>query len=80
MKKNKFCWDKMFKIPVRKETNCKKCIHYKVCRFTMDKFCINYIFGNSDNEPESCLGCVHRYTRFPAERIPCFKCKYFRRK
>ncbi len=78
MKKSLPC-DKLFKLVVRKESNCKKCIHDKICRYNIGDFCRNYEFERPTKIMQ-CNSCLHRDTRFPDHNIPCFRCKYFRRK
>lgn len=60
---------------VMEESNCSECIHKKVCKFSMEEFCINYKFGTSQHN--GCQGCLHRFTRWDKDPIPCFKCKFF---
>ena len=67
-----------FKIDVKDEDQCSKCIHWSVCIGNMEKFCLNYCFGTNQGQPYSCEQCIHRYTRWNKDMIPCFKCKFFK--
>lgn len=60
---------------IDEETKCQDCIHKKVCASVMEHRCINYTFGTS--EFRGCQGCVHKYTRFDKDPIPCFSCPDF---
>lgn len=60
---------------IDEETKCEDCIHKKVCAVVMEHRCINYTFGTS--EFRGCQGCVHKYTRFDKDPIPCFSCPDF---
>jgi hypothetical protein len=57
------------------ETDCSKCIHNEVCGHDMEKRCENYQFGTSPNR--GCQSCLHRFTRFHSESVPCFSCPWF---
>ena len=69
---------------IKKETNCRECIHSEVCSlgtFQMDKKCINYEFGTSEYDMNSCLSCINKFTRFDEKQsIPCFKCRFFKKR
>ena len=71
------------KFKIDKETDCSKCLYKKLC-FILQKsvsyeiLCKNYKFGRSDYE--GCHSCLHKFTRFDKETIPCFICKYFKEK
>lgn len=79
--------DCKFNVLVKKESQCKKCIHEKPCvriqhPNSYEILCLNFDFGRSDGS-QSCIKCLHRYTRYPKSEknsIPCFRCKYFKRK
>jgi len=64
-----------FKKEIDEETDCNKCIHKKVCMRDMPKRCINFEMSNSN--AFSCGTCVHNFTRFSRNSIPCFYCKDF---
>ena len=64
-----------FNVEIEKETICQSCIHNKVCDHDMEKRCANYEFGTSQHR--SCLSCIHHYTRWDKESIPCFTCPDF---
>jgi len=66
-----------FNKKVKKETNCVECVHNKVCRYDLAERCFNYEFGTSEGKLDSCPSCIHRYTRWRQDNIPCFKCKDF---
>ena len=66
---------------IDEESNCKKCIHHRVCRYDMAEFCVNYKFGTSSAKPiDTCESCSHKYTRYDKEPIPCFLCKHIEEK
>lgn len=77
IKKHWLYGDCKFKVDVREEDSCGKCVHWRVCKRSMEDFCLNYDFGTS--EKTTCDGCIHRFTRYinDEERIPCFKCRFF---
>ena len=58
------------------ETDCSKCIHREVCDYNMEKRCANYEFGASG--ARGCQSCLHRYTRYDKDNVPCFTCPWFR--
>jgi len=64
------------RIRVKEETDCRRCIHHKVCRIDMEKRCANYEMGTS--EYPGCAGCIHRFTRWDRDGIPCFYCEDFK--
>ena len=66
-----------FNVEVIEEDKCHECLHAIVCARNMEKFCLNYDFGNSE---EGCQSCIHRFARWDKDKIPCFKCKYFSKK
>lgn len=66
-----------FNVIVKKETSCSKCLHHKICKLDFSNFCVNYIFGTS--EFECCQSCLHRFTRYDRNSIPCFRCNNFRK-
>ncbi len=68
---------------IKKETECMRCIHFKVCNIAnvwkdkLENMCINFTFGNSSAH-YSCGNCLHRFTKWDKKQpINCFKCKYF---
>lgn len=66
-----------FKIEIDAETNCDKCVHRLVCdKNNKLERCSNYVFGTSEGD-ESCRSCLHRYTRWDKDSVPCFHCKNF---
>ena len=65
-----------FNTPIKVEDDCVKCLHNKVCNRSMDKRCENYEFGSS-SDLNCCQSCIHKYTRYDKDKIPCFKCKDF---
>jgi len=67
-----------FKREIDEETDCGKCIHREVCDRNMEKRCENYKFGTS--EGRSCQACLHRYTRYDKDSVPCFSCPWFEEK
>ena len=69
-----------FKKEINQETKCQPCLHRKVCSFNMEKRCVNYEWGTSEHKPEHCYSCVHHYTRFDKDSIPCFRCNDFLKK
>lgn len=64
-----------FNKPIKIETDCTKCIHNKVCDHVMEKRCVNYEFGTSVGS--GCVACIHRFTRYDKDKIPCFHCNDF---
>lgn len=60
---------------IEAETDCARCIHGEVCDRNMEKRCDNYKFGTS--ESRGCHGCLHRFTRFDKDTVPCFTCHWF---
>ena len=66
-----------FKREIDEETDCGKCIHREVCDRDMEKRCENYVFGTSAAEGRSCQSCLHKYTRYDKDRVPCFSCPWF---
>lgn len=79
--------DCKFNVLVRKETECKDCVHCKPCvkiqhPNSYETLCLNFHFGRSDGQC-TCVKCLHRFTRWAKEekdKIPCFRCRFFRRK
>lgn len=75
------------KVKIKKETQCSKCVHVNLC-FTLTHnsrgsyfkdVCINYNFGTSAGQ--GCQSCLNRFTRWDGkDSLPCFRCKFFRRK
>ena len=60
------------------ETNCKKCIHNKVCNHQKERQCINFWLGTTTEK--GCMACTHRFTRYDkVNKIPCFKCNDFKK-
>lgn len=57
------------------ETDCSKCIHKKVCARAVEQRCVNYAFGCSSER--GCHACLHHYTRWDKDSVPCFKCDDF---
>jgi hypothetical protein len=58
---------------VKVETDCRSCIHDKVCHHDNEKLCVNYEFATSAEH--GCYGCIHKYTRWDTKQpIKCFKC------
>jgi hypothetical protein len=71
------------KFQIDEETNCNQCIHLKLCNKlhvpeSMESLCKNYHFGTS--QYRGCGGCLHRFTRYDKDKIPCFICKFFEEK
>jgi len=66
-----------FKVDVSVEDECHKCIHWPVCNRDMESFCLNFNFGTTQGQIGSCDRCIHRFTRWDKDRMPCFKCQYF---
>jgi len=66
-----------FNIYVESETKCKECIHRHVCNYNMAKRCVNRTFATSS--ATGCGGCIHRYTRWDKDHVPCFQCNDFLR-
>jgi hypothetical protein len=44
----------------------------------MEKRCINHNWGSS--EGSGCHNCLHKYTKWDKDAVPCFKCKDFKPK
>jgi len=65
-----------FKHPVAVETKCGECVHKKVCGYDMTKRCANYEWSTSVG-PTGCHQCIHRFTRWDKDSVPCFKCADF---
>lgn len=63
-----------FAVEVDTETKCSTCLHIEVCNIDMEKRCSNYSCGNSDR---SCPGCIHRFTRYDKDHVPCFHCRWY---
>ena len=57
------------------ETNCGACLHRKVCARVMEERCENFHFSTSQGK--GCSACLHRFTRFDREAVPCFLCPDF---
>ena len=57
------------------ETQCKDCYHVEVCDKDKEKRCSNFDCGTS--EYSDCQCCIHHYTRYDKEPVPCFHCKWF---
>ena len=67
-----------FEREIDQETRCSECAHWKVCARKMPDRCVNYQFGTSDVlSMDSCDSCIHRFTRFDKEPVPCFVCDDF---
>lgn len=64
-----------FNVEIDKETECSRCLHRKVCAYKMEERCVNYRFGTSEHT--GCHGCIHRFTRWDKDAVPCFHCKEF---
>lgn len=64
-----------FKREIDAETDCGKCIHREVCDRNMHKRCENFVFGTSVGG--LCQACVHRFTRYDKDPVPCFSCPWF---
>ena len=65
-----------FKHEIDQESDCRYCLHRKVCdRHNTEQRCINYEFGTSEHR--GCGGCLHRFTRWDKDAIPCFHCEDF---
>lgn len=64
-----------FKVEIEEETDCTKCMHVRVCYLANEYRCSNYEFA--DSRGISCDGCIHRFTRYDKEMIPCFHCVDF---
>jgi hypothetical protein len=64
-----------FLVDIDDETHCGTCGHKEVCDHEMEKRCSNYTFGTS--QFKGCLGCLHRYTRYDKDSVPCFHCRYY---
>ena len=64
-----------FKREIDEETDCGKCLHREVCDRNMEKRCENYVFGTSAGH--GCQGCLHKYTRYDKDAVPCFSCPWF---
>ena len=69
-----------YNIDVSRETDCARCIHTEVCDHDVEKRCANYSWGNSGRHLYGCETCVHQYTRFDKDNIPCFRCTSFKGK
>ena len=68
------------KFIIKKETECKKCIHRKVCHAlytpqSMRKLCKNYRFGMT--KEYSCGECICYFGR--DQQIPCFLCRFYKK-
>lgn len=66
-----------FRREIDVETDCNACIHREVCDRDNEKRCENYVFGTSGER--SCQSCLHKYTRYDRDAVPCFTCPWFRR-
>jgi hypothetical protein len=64
-----------FKEAVAEETKCSQCIHVRVCSISVEKRCVNFERGTSLRD--GCACCVHHYTRFDRQPVPCFLCRQF---
>ena len=64
-----------FKREIDEETDCSKCIHREVCDRNMERRCENYVFGTSAGH--GCQGCLHQYTRYDKDPVPCFTWPWF---
>ena len=64
-----------FNVEINEETDCKKCIHNKICSHAVQERCANFEFGNSPDT--GCLACNHRFTRWDEDPVPCFSCRDF---
>ena len=63
-----------FAVEVDTETKCSTCLHREVCNIDMEKRCSNYSRGNSGSD---CSGCIHKFTRYDKDHVPCFHCKWY---
>lgn len=57
------------------ETDCARCSHNKVCAHRMEERCENFSFGTS--QYSGCGACIHKYTRYDKDNVPCFSCPDF---
>jgi len=62
-------------VEIDEETDCSPCVHRKICDYTMEKRCLNYMRGTS--EGRGCTSCLLRFTRYDKDKIPCFICVNF---
>ncbi len=68
-----------FKKEISNETNCLKCVHLRVCDRDTNKRCVNLDWGTSVGHT-GCDHCLHKYTRWDKDKIPCFRCNFFVKK
>lgn len=64
-----------FAVEVDADTDCVACVHVAVCDHSMEKRCSNYTFGCSDRM-RGCQQCLHRFTKWDKDAVPCFHCKF----
>jgi len=69
-----------FKVHVLEEKRCRWCVHSQVCSHDMSKVCKNYDWGTSAVPASHCNACIHHYTRYHEDGIPCFDCAYFQKR
>lgn len=69
-----------FNVLVKNETKCSQCLHVGVCGRKLTTLCANYEFGSSAEGFRGCQSCIHRFTRYDKNSIPCFRCFHFRRR
>lgn len=68
-------YDTFRRVQIDKETQCKDCLHRKVCHGNNSNHCVNYYFGRSDKC--GCESCINHYARFDEKHVPCFYCLDF---
>lgn len=65
-----------FNVGVDHEHDCRYCIHNFVCKRTMEDLCENFDWGTSEGRG-GCDHCLHKYTRYNRDKIPCFSCSMY---
>lgn len=66
-----------FNVEIDAETSCGGCAHKDVCDKQPSQRCSNYTWGTSEGSA-GCAQCLHKYTRYDKDSVPCFHCKDFK--
>lgn len=65
----------VFEHEIDEETDCGACLHRKVCDRDTGKRCENHTTSVSGEK--GCQACIHKYTRYDKDSVPCFTCPDF---
>lgn len=64
-----------FKRDVDRETDRSLCAHDHICSHKEETRCVNHDRGRASGA--GCAGCLHSYTRYDRQPVPCFHCEDF---